>query len=147
MSIESKLWFWQLSCSDMRGGPQRRVSAEELMLLNCGAGGDSWEFPGLQGDQTVYPKGNPSGLFIGKTDAEGEASILRPPEAKNGLTGKDFDPGKDWRREEKGMTEDKIVEWHHQLNGHDFEPTPLDSEGQGSLMCCISCGGKESSRI
>ena len=131
----------------MRVGPQRRMSAEELMLLNCGAGEDSWESLGLQGDQTVNPKGNPSGPFIGRTDAEAEASILRPPEAKNWLTGKDLDPGKDWRREEKGTTEDKMVGWHHQLNGHDFVPTPLDSEGQGSLMCCISCGGRVKQNI
>ena len=111
-------------------GECRRINAFELWCWRR-----LWESLGLQGDQTVYPKGNPSGLFIGKTDAEGEASILRPPEAK------------DWRWKEKGTTEDKIVGWHHQLNGHDFEPTPLDSEGQGNLMCCISCGGKESSRI
>ena len=65
-------------------------------------------------------KGNQSWIFIGKTDAEAETPILWPPDAKNSLTGKDPDAGKDWRREEKGMTEDEMVGWHHQLNGHEF---------------------------
>ena len=56
---------------------------------------------------------------------------------------KDLDAGKDWRQEEKGMTEDKMVGWHHWLNGHEFEQTPGDSEGQGSLACCDSWGHKE----
>ena len=62
--------------------------------------------------------------------------MLWPPDAKSRLTAKDPDDGKDWRQEEKGMTEDKMVEWHHQFNGHDFEQTPGYSEGQGSLVCC-----------
>ena len=60
-------------------------------------------------------------LFIGKTDAEAETPILWPPDVKNWLTGKDSDSGKDWRQEEKGMTEDEMVGWHHRLNGYEFE--------------------------
>ena len=71
--------------------------------------------------QPVHLKGNQSWIFIGKTDAEAEAPILWPPDAKNWLIGKDPDTGKDWRQEEKGMTEDEMVGWHHQLNGHEFE--------------------------
>ena len=71
--------------------------------------------------QPVHPKGNQSWIFIGRTDTEAEAPILWPPDAKNRLLRKDPDPGKDWRREEKGMTEDEMVGWHHQLNGHEFE--------------------------
>ena len=67
----------------------------------------------------VNPKGNQSWIFIGRTDAE--APILWPPDAKNGLTGKDHDAGQDWRQEEKGTTEDKMAGWHHQLDGHEFE--------------------------
>ena len=67
--------------------------------------------------QPVHPKGNQSWVFIGKTDVEAETPILWPPDAKGRLIGKDPDAGKDWRREEKGMTEDKMVGWHHQLNG------------------------------
>ena len=68
----------------------------------------------------VHPKGNQSRLFIGKTDAEAETPILWPLDAKNWLTGKDPDAGKDWMWEEKGMTEDVMVEWHHRLNGREF---------------------------
>ena len=66
----------------------------------------------------VNPKGNKSWMFIGSTDTEAEALILWPPDAKSWLIGKDPDAGKDWRQEEKGMTEDKMVGWHHQLYGH-----------------------------
>ena len=69
--------------------------------------------------QSVKRKGNQSWIFIGRTNAE--APILWPPDAKNWLIGKDPDAWKEWRREKKGMTEDKIVGWHHQLHGHKFE--------------------------
>ena len=69
----------------------------------------------------VHPKGNQSWIFIGRTDAEAETPILWPPDAKNWLTGKDPDAGKDCRWEEKGMTEDEMVGWHHRLNGQEFE--------------------------
>ena len=68
----------------------------------------------------VHPKGNKSWIFIGRTDATAEAPIIWLPDAKNWLIGKDPDAGKDWRQEKKGMTEDKMVGWHHQLNGHEF---------------------------
>ena len=68
---------------------ERRLSTKELMLSNCGAGEDSWESLGLQGDQTVNPKGNQSWIFIGRTDAETETPILWPPDAKNWLTRKE----------------------------------------------------------
>ena len=71
--------------------------------------------------QPVYPKGNQSWIFIGRTDVEAETPIIWPPDAKNWLIWKDPDVGKDWRREEKGTTEDKMVGWHHQVNGHEFE--------------------------
>ena len=81
--------------------------------------------------QPVNPKGNVSWILTGRTDAEAEASILWPPDEKNGLIGKDPDAGKDWRQEEKGMTEDKMVGWHHQLNGHEFEQGPGWWQGDG----------------
>ena len=74
--------------------------------------------------QPVYPKENQSWIFIGRTGAEAETLILRPPDVKNWLIGKNPDAGKDWRREEKGTTEDEMVEWHHRLNGHEFEEAP-----------------------
>ena len=63
---------------------------------------------------------------------------------KSQLTGEDPDAGKDLRQEEKGMKEDEMAGWHHQINGHDFKQTPGDSEGQGSLACCSLWGPKES---
>ena len=92
----------------------------------------------------VNPKGNQSRLFIRRTDAEAETPILCPPDVKNWLTRKDPDTGKDWRQEEKGSTEYKMVQWHHLLNGHEFEQLPEDGEGQGSLACCSPYGHKES---
>ena len=90
--------------------------------------------------QPVHPKGSQSWISIGRTDAEAEAPILWPPDAKSWLIGKDSDAGKDWGQEEKGTTEDERVGWHHQLNGHEFEQTLGDSEVQRSLVCCGSWG-------
>ena len=69
----------------------------------------------------VNPKGNQSWIFIGKPNAEAETLILWPPDAKSQLIRKDPEAGKDWRQEEKGMTEDEMAGWHHRLNGHEFE--------------------------
>ena len=118
-------------------------SLKELMLLNCGAGEHSWESLGWQEDQTSQSKGNQPWIFIGRTDIEAEAPILWPPDGKSWLTGKDPDAGKDWGQEEKGMTEDEMVGWHHWLNGQEFEQTSGDSEGRGSLACCSPWGYKE----
>ena len=84
----------------------------------------------------VHPKGNQSWIFTGRTDAEAEAPILWPRDVKNWLTGKDPDAGKDWRWEEKGMTEDEMIGWHHWLNGPEFEQALGVGDGQGGLACC-----------
>ena len=84
----------------------------------------------------VKSKGNQPWMFIGRTNAETEAPILWPPDAKSWLVGKDPDAGKDWGQEKKGTTEDEMIGWHHGLDGHEFEQTPGDSEGQVSLACC-----------
>ena len=94
--------------------------------------------------QPVHPKGNQSWIFIGRTDAEAKTPILWPPDAKNWLIGKDSDVGKDWRQEEKGTTEDEMVGWHHQLNGHEFESTLGVGDGQRGLACRSPWGHKES---
>ena len=70
--------------------------------------------------KSVNPKGNQSWIFIGRTDVETEASILWSPDAKSWLIGKDPDAGEDWRQE-KGMTEDEMIGWHHWNDGHEFE--------------------------
>ena len=127
----------------VRVGLWRRLSTEELMLLNCGVGEDSWESLGLQGLQPVHPRGGQSWVFIGRTDAKVETLILWPPDAKSWLIGKDPDPGKDGRQEEKGTTEDEMVGWHHRLDGHGFGWTQGVGDGQGGLACCSSWGCKE----
>ena len=111
------------------------------MLLNCGAGEDSWKSLGQQGDQT-NPKGNQLWIFIGRIDAE--APIIWSPDIKCQFIGKDPDAGKHWRQEERGVTEDEMVGWHHWLNGHEFEWTPGAGDEQGGLACCSPWSHKES---
>ena len=94
--------------------------------------------------QPVHPKGNQPWIFIGRTDGEAETPILCLPDAKTWLIGKDPDAGKDWGQEEKGMTEDEMVGWHHWLNGHEFEQALGVGDGQGSLSYCSPWGRKES---
>ena len=94
--------------------------------------------------QPVHPKGDQSWVFIGRTDVEAETPILWPPDVKSWLIGKDLDAGKDWGQDEKGTTEDEMVGWHHQLDGHEFGWTPGVGDGQGGLACCGSWGHKES---
>ena len=83
----------------------------------------------------VHPKGNQPWIFIGRADAEAEAPILWAPDVKNWLLGKDRNAGKDWRQEEKGVTEDEMVGWHHWLNGHELEKILEVGDGQGGLAC------------
>ena len=92
----------------------------------------------------VNPKGNQPWIFIGRTDAEAEAPILWPPDAKSWLFGKDPNAGKDWRQEEKWATEDEMVGWHHQLNRQEFEQAPATGDRQGSLVCWGAWGCKMS---
>ena len=102
----------------------KRASPKELMLLNCyGVGKDSWESLGLQRIQPVHLKWNQCWIFIGRTDAEPDTSLLQPPDAKYWLIENDPDTGKDWKREEKGTTDEMVemVGWHSQLNGQEFE--------------------------
>ena len=98
----------------------------------------------LEYNMEISPKGNQPWIFIGRTDVEAETPILWQLVGKNWLIGKDPDAGKDWRREEKGTTEDEMVGWHHRLSKHEFEQTPGHGEGQGSLACCSPWGHEES---
>ena len=88
--------------------------------------------------QPVHPRGNHSWIFFGSTEAE--TPIFWLPDVKNWLIEKDPDAGKDWRREEKGTTEDEMVGWHHRLNGHEFGYTLVVGDGQGGLACCSPWG-------
>ena len=94
--------------------------------------------------QPVHPKGDQSWVFIGNTDVESETPILWPPDTKRWLIRKAPGAGKDWGQEEKGTTEDEMVGWHHQLDGHGFECIPGVGDRQGGLACCGSWGRKES---
>ena len=96
----------------------KKASAEELMLLHCDVGEDSWDSKEIK---PVNPKGNQHWIFIGRTDVKAEALILWPPDAKNWLIWKDSDARKDWSWEKKGMTEGETVGWHHWLKGNEFE--------------------------
>ena len=116
----------------------KKVEHKKFMLLNCGAG-KTLERPlnckEIKGDQGLNLKGNQPWKFTERTDGEAEAPVLWPPDAKSRLIGKDPDAGKDWGWEERGTTEDKMVGWHHWLNGHEFKQTPGGSKGQWSLVC------------
>ena len=94
--------------------------------------------------QPVHPKGDQSWMFIGRTDVEAETPILWPPNVKRWLIWKDPDAGKDWGQEEKRMTEDAMVGWHHWLKGHGFGWSLEVGDGQGGLACCGSWGHRES---
>ena len=135
---------------NVRVGPLRKLNAKELMVLNCGVGEDSWKSLDYKSwtykkvldykkIKPVNPKGDHSWIFIGRTNAAAEAPIIWPPDANSQLIRKYPDGGKDWRQEEKGTREAKMVGWHHWFNGQ----TPGDSEGQGGLVCCSPLGHKE----
>ena len=123
-----------------------------ITLLACEMSATVWLFEHslalpFKEIKPVNPKGNQSWIFIGRTDAEAEAPLLWPTDVKNWLNGKDPDAGKDWRQEEKGMTEDEMVGWHHQLNGHEFEQALGAGEGQGSLACYQSMGSQGQTQL
>ena len=111
----SHVWMWELDYKE-RWAPKKNWCFWTMVLeKTLESPSDSKEF------KTVNLKGNPSWIFIGRTDVEAEAPIVWPPDVKNWLIGKDPDDGKDWRREEKEMTEDKMAGWHYRVNGHEFE--------------------------
>ena len=131
----SHVWLWE---SDHKEGWAPRNWCFQTMLLEKTLESllESKEI------QPVHPKGNQPWILIGRTDAEAETPILWPPDAKNWVIGKDPDAAKDWGQEEKGMTEDEMVGWHHWLHGHEFEQAPGDR--QRRLAWCSPRGRKES---
>jgi len=138
------LWlgkYWYL-CMDVRVGLRRKLSAEELMLLNCGVGEDSWESLGLtarRSTQSILKEISP-GCSLEGMMLKLKVQYLWPPHAKSWLIGKDSDAGRDWGQEEKGTTEDEMAGWHHRLDGRASEWTPGVGDGQGGLACCDSWG-------
>ena len=93
--------------------------------------------------QPIHTKWNKSWIFIRRTEAKAETPILWPLDMKNWLIWKDPDPGKDWRQEERGMTEDEMGGWHPWLNGHEFEWTLEVGDGQGGLACMLQFMGSQ----
>ena len=134
-SFQSHVWMWELDCKE-GWAPKNWCFQIVVLEKTVESPLDSKKI------KPVNPKGNQLWIFIGKTDAA--APIVWPPDEKSQIIGKDPDPGKDWGPEKKGMTEDEMVGWHHQLNGQEFEQTSGDGEGQGSLACCSPWGCKES---
>ena len=114
------------------------------MVLNCGIREDSWESLGLQGDQTSQSQSKSIVNVHWKDWCWSWNSNTLATWCEELTHWKDPDAGKDWRQEEKGMTEDEMVGWHHRLDGHEFEQAPGLGDGQGSLACCSPWDGKES---
>ena len=108
---------------DVRVGLWRRLSTEELMLLNCGVGEDSWESLDCKKIQPVHSEGDQPWDFFGRNDAKAEISVLWPSHVKSWVIGKDSDAGRDWGQEEKGTTEDEMAGWRHRLDGWMASPT------------------------
>ena len=110
----SHVWMWESNYKESRA-PKNWCFWTVVLKKSLESPMDCKEI------QPVHPKGDQSWVFTGRTDAEAETPILWPPDVKDWLIWKDPDAGKDWRREEKGTTEDEMVGWHHQLNGHEFQ--------------------------
>ena len=129
----SHVWMWEL---DYKESAVPKIWCFWTVVLE-----KTLESPlGFKEIQLVNPKGNQSWIFIGRTDAEAETPVLWSPDAKNWLTGKDPDAGKNWRQEE---TEDEMVGWHYWPDGHEFEQAPGIDDGQGSLVCYSPWGRKK----
>ena len=127
------VWMWELDCEES-WAPKNWCFWTVVLEKTR-------ESPlGCKEIQPVHPKGDQSWVFIERTDVEAQTPIRWPPDAKSWLIGKDPDAGKDWGQEEKGVTEDEMVGWHHWLNGHGFGWTPGVGDGQGGLACCDSWG-------
>ena len=131
----SHMWMWKLDHKE-NWGPKNWCFWTVVLEKTLESPLDCKEI------KPVHPKGNQSWMFMGRTDAEVETLILWPYDAKSWLIGKDPDAGKD-QRQEKGMTEDEMVGWHHRLDGHEFEQAPGVGDGQGSLACLSPWDHKE----
>ena len=121
----------------------KQADAEELMLSNCGAGEDSWEPLGQQGDQISQSQRKSTMDIHWEDCCWSWSSKTLATWCKELTHWKRPDAGKDWGQEEKGNTEDEMIGCHHWLSGHAFEETLRDSERQGSLACCIPWGCKD----
>ena len=119
------------------------LSAKELIPSTCSVGGETLQSP-LDSKEIlpVSPKENQPWIFIRRTNAEAEAPILWPSDAKTRLVRRDPDAEEGWRQEEMGMTKDEMVGWYHCLNEHEFQQTLGNSEAWGNLVCFSPWGHK-----
>ena len=135
----SHVWMWEFDCEE-GWAPKNWCFWTVVLEKTLESPLDCKEI------ESIHPKGNQPWIYIRRTEAEAESPVLWPPDVKSWLIRKDSDSVKDWRREEKGTTEDEMVMvgWHHRCNGHEFEKALGDGTGQGSLTCCSPWGRKES---
>ena len=131
------VWMWELDYKDS-WAPKNWCFWTVVLEKTLGSPLDCKEI------QPVQPKGDQSWVFIGRTHVEAETPVLWPPDSKSWLIWKDPDAGKDWGQEEKGMTEDEMVWWHHWLDRHGFGWSLGVGDEQGGLVCCSSWVRKES---
>ena len=130
------VWMWELDCEE--SWVPKNWCFWTVVLEN------TLESPlDCKEIQPVHSEGDQPWDFFGRNDAKAETPVLWPLHARSWLIGKDFDAGRDWGQEEKGMTEDEMAGWHHWLNGCESEWTPGVGDEQGSLACCDSWGRKE----
>jgi len=129
---------------DVRVGLWRKLSTEELMLWTVVLEKTLQSPLDCKEIQPVHSEGDQPWVYFGRNDAKAETLVLWPPHEKSWLIGKDSDPGRDWGQGEKRATEDEMAGWHHWLDGHEFEWTLGDGDGQRGLACCDSWSCKES---
>ena len=129
------VWMWELDCEES-WTPKNWCFWTVVLEKTLESPLDCKEI------QPVHSEGDQPCDFFGRNDVKAETPVLWPPHAKSWLIGKDFDAGRDWGQEVKGMTEDEMAGWHHWLDGHESEWTLGVGDGQGSLACCDSQGRK-----
>ena len=135
----SHVWLWELDCKESWALKNWRFWTVVLEK--------TLESPlDIKEIQPVHPKGNQSWIFIGRTDLKLKLQYFGHLMQRTDSFAKDPHAGKDWRQEEKGMIEDEMVGWHHQLYGHEFVQAPGVGDGKGSLACCSPWDRRELDR-
>ena len=135
---EGPVWMWELDCEE-GWAPKNWCFWTAVLTLESAL--DYKEI------QPVHSEGDQSWVFFGRTDAKAETPVLWPPHAKSWLIGKGSNAGRDWGQKERGTTEDEMSGWHHRLDGHGFEWTLGDGDGQGGLLCCDSWVAKSRTQM
>ena len=138
---------WATTTHSLQRVKLRRMSTEELMLLNCGVE-KTFESPlDCKEIQLVHSEGDQPWDFFWRNDAKAETPVLWPPHAKSWLIGKNSDAGREWGQEEKGMTEVELAGWHHWLNGRDSEWTPGGGDHREACPAAIHGVAKSRTRL